>query len=339
MAAVRLSDPSSSGRLGISKIDKSPEVRKTRHTHVPREPATWPAVSSEKPFDPFHVFPISRLLVVSAQQTYPPWHSSFNISFFNSNIECDKQKGIEQSYLRTLDRAYFNDSQKPHVSFTFSKSIIMPSTPPHSINSRNTDNFLLQTRYLICLNTTLFFLSLFLSVLSPFFPPLLQHTETDTCHDPVVVTQRACSFQQLRRVNLPVPRAKMKEKKERADIANRGSGVARAPFFSPLPLSLSLFRPRKVTAATRRLGSMRAQMGLCLMKFGPSCTCHIRSISDQRSLHRREHPPRNWRESRSQELATDREAEDVRARKRKRLIREKTAIFRVSSFCLFQVYR
>lgn len=46
---------------------------------------------------------------------------------------------------------------------------------------------------------------------------------------------------------------------------------------------------------------MRAQMGLCLMKFGPSCTCHFRGISDQRPLHRLEHPSRNWRESRSQE--------------------------------------
>lgn len=46
---------------------------------------------------------------------------------------------------------------------------------------------------------------------------------------------------------------------------------------------------------------MRAQMGLCLMKFGPSCTCHFRGISDQRPLHRLKHPSRNWRESRSQE--------------------------------------
>lgn len=31
-----------------------------------------------------------------------------------------------------------------------------------------------------------------------------------------------------------------------------------------------------------RFGSMRAQMGLCLMKFGPSCTCHFRGISRRR---------------------------------------------------------
>lgn len=33
----------------------------------------------------------------------------------------------------------------------------------------------------------------------------------------------------------------------------------------------------------------------------PSCTCHFRGISDQRPLHRLEHPTRNWREPRSQE--------------------------------------
>jgi hypothetical protein len=70
-----------------------------------------------------------------------------------------------------------------------------------------------------------------------------------------------------------------------------------------LSLLFSFFSSQGATAAARRLGSMRAQMRLCLMKFGPSCTCHFRGISDQRPLHRLEHPSRNWRESRSQEPA------------------------------------
>lgn len=56
------------------------------------------------------------------------------------------------------------------------------------------------------------------------------------------------------------------------------------------------FSSGRAASAARRFGSMRAQMGLCLMKFGPSCTCHFRGISDRRPLHCLEHNLRNWRE-------------------------------------------
>lgn len=58
------------------------------------------------------------------------------------------------------------------------------------------------------------------------------------------------------------------------------------------------FSSGRAASAARRFGSMRAQMGLCLMKFGPSCTCHFRGISDRRPLHCLEHNLRNWREPR-----------------------------------------
>lgn len=63
------------------------------------------------------------------------------------------------------------------------------------------------------------------------------------------------------------------------------------PFFFFLPFSSG-----RAASAARRFGSMRAQMGLCLMKFGPSCTCHFRGISDRRPLRCLEHNLRNWRE-------------------------------------------
>lgn len=66
--------------------------------------------------------------------------------------------------------------------------------------------------------------------------------------------------------------------------------------FYRLPVLPLLSSSRRAASATRRFGSMRAQMRLCLMKFGSSCTCHFRSISDRRPLHCLEHTLRNWRE-------------------------------------------
>jgi len=132
-------------------------------------------------------------------------------------------------------------------------------------------------------------------------------SRANRCHAQRVISKQLCRTSQSARLW----RAKIKRKKKKRPTG--GSGVARATFLSYLSLSLSLSfslpllfsfsSSQGATAAARRLGSMRAQMGLCLMKFGPSCTCHFRGISDQRPLHRLEHPSRNWRESRSQEPA------------------------------------
>lgn len=70
----------------------------------------------------------------------------------------------------------------------------------------------------------------------------------------------------------------------------------RLPGFLPFFLFFFSFSSGRAASAARRFGSMRAQMGLCLMKFGPSCTCHFRGISDRRPLHCLEHNLRNWRE-------------------------------------------
>lgn len=109
------------------------------------------------------------------------------------------------------------------------------------------------------------------------------------------------AFKQLRRTSQSACLASKDRRRRRRKRNEEQIHQPEVPELLRLLSSLSFSRPQKVTEATRRLESMRAQMGLCLMKFGPSCTCHFRGISDQRPLHRLEHPSRNWRESRSQE--------------------------------------
>lgn len=118
---------------------------------------------------------------------------------------------------------------------------------------------------------------------------LFRNRSRDTCVD--VVTNLTLKEKQ------GGERGREGEKKETRNDSSTDSFWKLAQAFF-----LLLFSPlvwRRAASAARRFGSMRAQMGLCLMKFGPSCTCHFRGISDRRPLHRLEHNLRNWREPRS----------------------------------------
>jgi len=89
------------------------------------------------------------------------------------------------------------------------------------------------------------------------------------------LSRRACSFEQLRTSQSARLASKDKRRRKRDEEQIRQpevpellrllSSLSSLSFL--FSLSLSLSRPQKVTEATRRLGSMRAQMGLCLMKF------------------------------------------------------------------------